>query len=543
LSDRGIAFEIIGEKVMNWSGKLKYLSIFVLIATLVISTTVYAAAGNNQWLTAGHDISNTHYNSSESKIGVSNVSDLSPAWAFTTDGDVSAIAAADSTTVYVPDWAGNLYAINQKTGQKIWSHQISEYTGIAGDYIRATPAIVGNMLIFGDQGGAKFAGARLIAVNKKDGSPLWVTQVESYPAAIITQSAVVDTGGSFKFPVVYVGTASLDEVYAAFIPNYSLGFRGSIMAVNGNTGQILWKTYVVPDGYTGGAVWGSTPAIDHSRSSLFISTGNNYSMPDDVQTCVADAGDNTDAVKACISPNNHFDSILALDLKTGAIKWATAALPFDAWTVACLFGSPTCPQPAGPDYDFGQGPMLFTVNGAMVQPRDLVGAGQKSGQFWALDPDSGAVVWETQVGPGGTLGGLEWGSATDGNRIYVAETNTNHTPYTLLDGTTVTSGFWSALDAATGQVLWQTADPYPQGAIDTGPVTGANGVAYACSMDPNGHMYAMDGATGNILWDFASGGSCNSGAAISGGMVFWGSGYSNLGLGTPNDKFYAFQLP
>jgi polyvinyl alcohol dehydrogenase (cytochrome) len=72
---------------------------------------------------------------------------------------------------------------------------------------------------------------------------------------------------------------------------------------------------------------------------------------------------------------------------------------------------------------------------------------------------------------------------------------------------------------------------------------GKNGVVYACSMDPQGHMYAMDGNTGNILWSFASGGSCNAGAAISNGMVFWGSGYSNLGLSSPNNQFYAFQVP
>jgi polyvinyl alcohol dehydrogenase (cytochrome) len=531
---------------MSWSRKFKVISVFALITVLMVSGTVFAAAGNNQWPTAGHDLSNTHYNSSESKIGVSNAANLSTAWEFTTGGDVSAIAAADSKTVYVPDWAGNLYAIDQKTGSQVWSHQISEYTYVTGDYIRTTPALVGNMLIFGDQGGAFGGGANLIAVSKKDGNPLWVTQVESYPAAVITQSAVVDTGGKFKFPVVYVGTSSLDEFYA-LTSGYTLGFRGSILAINGNTGQILWKTYTIPNGYTGGAVWGSTPAIDHSRGLLYISTGNNYSLPNDVQDCVANAGNNSDAVKACISPDDHFDSIMALDLNTGAIIWSTSTLPFDAWTYACLYGLTTCPSPAGSNYDFGQGPMLFSVKEFNGKPRDLVGAGQKSGQFWALDPDSGAVVWETQVGPGGTMGGLVWGSATDGDRIYVAEANSNQTPWTLLSGSPVTSGFWSALDAATGQILWETADPFrlsdPLYAIDTSPVTGANGVVYACSMDPQGHMYAIDGETGNILWSFASGGSCNSGAAISGGMVFWGSGYSHLGLGTPNNKFYAFQLP
>jgi polyvinyl alcohol dehydrogenase (cytochrome) len=56
-------------------------------------------------------------------------------------------------------------------------------------------------------------------------------------------------------------------------------------------------------------------------------------------------------------------------------------------------------------------------------------------------------------------------------------------------------------------------------------------------------MYALNAATGDVLWTFASGGSCLSGAAISQGHVFWGSGYSNFGLGAPNNKLYAFSLP
>jgi polyvinyl alcohol dehydrogenase (cytochrome) len=56
-------------------------------------------------------------------------------------------------------------------------------------------------------------------------------------------------------------------------------------------------------------------------------------------------------------------------------------------------------------------------------------------------------------------------------------------------------------------------------------------------------MYAINAATGQVLWSFASGGSCLSGAAISNGMVFWGSGHSNFGFGTPNNKLYAFGLP
>jgi polyvinyl alcohol dehydrogenase (cytochrome) len=68
-------------------------------------------------------------------------------------------------------------------------------------------------------------------------------------------------------------------------------------------------------------------------------------------------------------------------------------------------------------------------------------------------------------------------------------------------------------------------------------------VVFGCSLDPDGHMYALNAATGEELWTFASGGSCLSGAAISDGMVFWGSGYSKSHSGTPSRKLYAFGLP
>jgi len=96
------------------------------------------------------------------------------------------------------------------------------------------------------------------------------------------------------------------------------------------------------------------------------------------------------------------------------------------------------------------------------------------------------------------------------------------------------------LDAVTGLVLWQTVPTY--GGSTSGPVTTANGVVFGCSLDPLGHMYALNGVTGAILWTFESGGSCLSGAAISDGMLYWGSGYSNFGFGTANNKLYAFGL-
>jgi polyvinyl alcohol dehydrogenase (cytochrome) len=271
-------------------------------------------------------------------------------------------------------------------------------------------------------------------------------------------------------------------------------------------------------------------------------------VPQPVADCVAAAG--TDSAKAaCSAADNYFDSVLAIELKTGRIRWVNRVISYDTWTVACLplegiVG--ICPSPHGPDHDFAQAPALFKVrmnDGGQVE---LVGAGQKSGEYRTFNPDTGAAVWKTNTGPGGTAGGLQWGSAVDGKRIYIANSNSNFIPWTPLGGELTMRGGWSALDAATGQILWQRADqfnPAGFGGGPSGPVTTANGLVFGCSLDPTGHMYALNAATGAVLWSFASGGSCLSGAAISEGMLFWGSGYSNNFFGTANHKLYAFALP
>jgi polyvinyl alcohol dehydrogenase (cytochrome) len=495
-----------------------------------------AGSGGGLWTSAGQDLGNTRHQTSEIKITPTTVGSLQPKWIFTSAGDVSATPAVDGSKVYFPDWTGNLYAVDRRTGQQVWKASIPGASGVPGDKARATPVVSGNKVIVGTQGPFG-GGGKMLAFDKTTGAVLWSTQVESHVAAIITQSAIVFDGR------VYVGTASQEEALAAQGVSGGLypccSFRGSVAALDLETGVILWKTFMVPPGYTGGAVWGSTPAVDPRRGQLYVATGNNYSIPPDAQACVAAAGGDPALTQGCIAPDDHFDSVVALDLRTGAIRWASRALPFDAWTVDCIpfFGDgDNCPEPAGPDYDFGQGPSLFSTG----KGREFLGAGQKSGQYWALDPATGEVRWVTQAGPGGTAGGLQWGSAVDGTRVYTANANSNFRPWTLPSGSTVNWGMWSGLDAETGQLLWQTAAPDFGGT--SGPVTTTNGVVFGCSLDAAGHMYALDGATGAILWSFVSGGSCLSGAAISGGDVYWGSGYSNFGFGTPNNKVYAFTV-
>jgi polyvinyl alcohol dehydrogenase (cytochrome) len=506
----------------------------VAASSLLVGAQAVAAPGGNWWNSAGADRQNTRYQSSETRISPSTAPGLGVKWTVTTGGDVSATPAVDGEEVYVPDWAGNLYAVNKMTGGIVWQKKISDYTGVPGDKARATPALSDTALFIGNQGPFG-GGGKVMAISKATGALLWATQVESHPSAIITQSATVFNG------VVYVGVASQEEALSASGAYPCCSFRGSMAALDLATGAILWKTYMSPTGFPGTAVWGSSPAVDLKRGSVYIATGNNYDVPDDVLACVTAAGNDPAAQQACLPPDDHFDSIVALDMRSGKVKWATRALPYDAWTVGCIpfFGDGVnCPQPAGPDFDFGQAPALFTVRTDSGRTRELVGAGQKSGKYWALDPDTGAVVWVTQAGPGGTAGGLQWGSAVDGKGVYTANANSNLLPWP--EGSSDTRGVWSGLNAATGQLLWETRPTFGGGT--SGPATTANGVVFGCSLDAQGHMYALNAATGQILWTFASGGSCLSGAAISGGMVYWGSGYSNFGFGTPNNTLYAFGL-
>lgn len=517
-----------------------------IAAALSMSVAIAAPGGGSNWTGSGYDIQNTRSNKTESKIGVANAGQLVQKWRLATAGDVSATPAVDGTTVYAPDFAGNLYAVDRDTGAVRWTARIDQLTGVFGNHARATPAIAGNVLIVGDQAGKSFSpDGWLLGIDKNSGALLWKTRIAGgFP--IITQSATVHGD------VAFVGVASYEEALVRF--GFPLTFRGSVMAVNTRTGAILWQTYMVPDvpGYTGSAVWGSAPAIDTKRKQVYVATGNNYSVPTEVTDCIGAAGSPEERA-ACVDPRNFFDSIVAMDMDTGAVKWVHKALPDDAWNLSCGiyfipgldFEVPGCPDNEGPDYDFGQGPALYTVTNPDGGKRDLVGAGQKSGVYWAVDADTGAVVWRTQAAPGGLAGGLQWGSSVDGTRVYVGNSNSEFKEWILEDGSSAGyRGGWSALDAATGEILWETPNPaYERG---MGPVSSANGVVYACSMDDAGHMYAMDAASGAVLWDFASGANCLGGAAISNGMVFWGSGYDAFKV-TPgannNQALHAFGLP
>ncbi len=197
-----------------------------------------------------------------------------------------------------------------------------------------------------------------------------------------------------------------------------------------STGGLIWKWYATPSEWSGAGVWGSMPPVDLARGLIYVSTGDNYNYPPAVEACLTAldplTADNVPQQLACENlvngATNYRNSIVALDLITGAVKWGVKLGGADAWNAACFqTGNTNCPSPAGPDYDFGQSPMLITA----CQPgraacKQLLVVGQKAGIVWALRPDTGTIDWWRQVGPGGTIGGMMWGSASDNERVYVS---------------------------------------------------------------------------------------------------------------------------
>ena len=504
--------------------------------------------GGPNWGMIGNDAANSRNQPLEHNISASNVNRLTVKWVATTLGDVSATPAVVDGAVYFGDFGGMLWKLDAETGRVIWSHKVSDYTGIAGDIARTSPSVAGNTLIVGD-----LRHPNMLGINAQTGELRWMTQVHPDPKGIMTGSPVLagDT--------IYTGVSAS----GASGPNAT--FRGSIVALNAQTGRILWQSYSLPDngglpgGYAGATMF-SPPAVNLPAGLVYGGFGQAYTEPASVTACHTAHGGFTES---CEQPGSYLKSIVAFDLKTGAPVWSYRVQGHSPWLQACGNQPPAvtwcAPESDGEKWDIGGSGvnvMRLRMDGRW---RDVVGAGEKSGVYTLLDAVTGQFIWNTLVGPGGDQGGVEWGTAFDGDRIYVPITNHHHIPYKLtqngvLSNTTITGGSWAALDPITGKILWQTADPQLEtlsglgtvGVWDLAPLSVANGVVYASSMAKlatQKQMFALDAATGQILWQFGAGSSVNSGPAIVNGVVYWGTGYSRSGVeGSGNTLLYAFSI-
>jgi polyvinyl alcohol dehydrogenase (cytochrome) len=483
------------------------------------------AFAENDWNGWSADPANTRY---QAKPGLTaaDVPNLKLRWAFAFPNEIS--RSAQPTVVggriFIGSTSGGVYSLDAATGCYYWKYE-------SGATVRTSISI-------GKSAGktvAYFGDVRSVvhAVDANTGESLWKVKVEDHPASRITGAPTFYNGK------LYVPVSSIEEASAMNEKYECCKFRGSIVALDGASGKQLWKTYSIPDpakpykkaesgielyGPAGAAIW-SAPTIDVKKKVIYAGTGNSYT---DVDT-------------------NTSDAIIAIDLETGSLLWSSQVTPKDNFTMGCMRGV-NCPESKGPDFDFGSSPILRDLpNGKRI----LV-AGQKSGVIWGLDPDNrGKVLWQTRLGEGSALGGIEWGSTADTENAYAAISD--------VVSTKGHPGGLYAVKLASGEKVW-TAPPPP---LNCAPMTkGCNsaqsaaissipGVVFSGSVD--GHFRAYSAKTGEILWDFntvrdyetvngvaGKGGSLDSaGPVIVNGMVFTNSGYGQW-QGLPGNVLLAF---
>ncbi|HQR04189.1 MAG: PQQ-binding-like beta-propeller repeat protein [Proteobacteria bacterium] len=488
------------------------------------------------WPSVGRDFNNSRSAAPQDALSIDAARQMQLLWATALKGPVRlATPTVDADSVYIPTISGTVYRIDRRSGKVIWQRDLGDLIGIPGASSKSTLTIAGNRLLLSVQWRPM-----LVALNKTNGRLLWKSILHEHPQSTLTQNPLV-VGER-----VYVGVSGMpEEIQSSSYPCCS--FRGAVVAVDLKTGHRLWRTYTLPEGYAGASVWSNQLAYDPQRHTLYATTGNLFAMPAADRACVEARKQAHESAASCSPQGVWSDSILALDPRTGAIRWARRLEDYDLFTSQCLHreGKQTR-QCGGEDFDFGNGAMLWSVKG-----HDLVGAGQKSGVFWALDRDSGDVVWQRRLGPGGNTGGMEFGSATDSQRIFAAEANTSWGETHLPDGKVINYASVAAINGD-GSLLWHIADPagprpplgcdlsqeecvYEQakGGLK-GPVTVAGDVIYFCSDDAlKGPMFALDARTGQTLWRHDTGSSCTSGASVVDGVVYWASGNVLNAFSTP----------
>jgi polyvinyl alcohol dehydrogenase (cytochrome) len=491
-----------------------------------------ALDGASSWNGWGRDLDNSRYQPNPG-FTAADVPRLKVRWAFGYRATyIYGQPVVVGGRVYVTSSSGRVYSLDAKTGCTHWTFDAGSPVRTAVSVVRVSGSSGTRLAtVFGDDS------ANVYALDADTGRLIWKRRLDTHPDARISGAPV------FYKQRLYVPVSSLEELSAA-APGYECcKFRGSVAALDLHDGKVIWQTYTIEQkprpshksgdgtqlyGPAGAAVW-SAPTLDPKRNVLYVGTGNSY----------------TDV------PTRHTDAVLALDMSTGAIRWANQLQPKDAYIVGCdapgAAGKGACPGALGPDADFGASPILRSLpDGYRVL---LTGA--KSGRVYGLDPRNGRQLWTAQVGVGSSLGGIEWGGAADQNRLYVAVSDAA--------ATTARPGGLIALRIADGKQLWRAEPPVPVCSWGTRncisaqsqAVSAMPGVVFSGSQD--GHLRAYAAATGRMIWDFDTaqsfttvngvagvGGSLdNGGATLADGMVYVNSGYGRI-TGQPGNVLIAF---
>ncbi len=504
-------------------------------------------AGRNDWSSAGFDDESTRYQSNPG-LKAADVPKLRLKWAFSMTGGGQPTVIGD--WLFTTNRSGKFYALDARTGCVHW---------VVNDVVsRTTPLVVHDSI--SPSGWATFVAVASRAVRAFDaqtGAEIWKSEVlENHQSSVLSGSPVISGAR------IFVPISSIEEATAMRKDYVCCTFRGSLAALDLKTGKLLWKSFMISAplqtihregkdllGPAGAAVW-AAPTVDAKRGLIYAVTGDSYT---DVDTDGADA-------------------VVAIDMQTGYVKWRNQVTAHDNFVIGCgPNAAGNCPTMVGPDYDFGASPILFTPK----RGKQVLLAGQKSGIAYGFDPDSGALLWKTQVGAGSALGGIEWGIASDRDYLFTPVSDILRLRAGAIapanSGTPAKPGIY-ALDPATGGIVWQAPAPVapchyaadkdkPSSCVRAQSAAPAAmpGIVFSGTMD--GWFRAYDAKTGKIVWEYSTtaqtydtvngvsgqpgGGIDGMGPTIAGGMVYTMSGFNGAARVGSNgvNVLLAFGLP
>jgi len=491
----------------------------------------------------GHD-TNRYSPSTVAGLTVPEIPNLELKWAFAFPDAFRARSQPTIAmgTVFVGSQDGRVYALDLETGCARWTFSAAAEvrTGIVLSLSEA-PMSKDNppLAYFGD------IIARFYAINALTGELVWSLKADDHPSATLTATPAFHEG------MVFVPVSSLEVIPAADPAYECCTFRGSVLAIDATSGDVLWRHHTIPGepsevsrtsigtkvlSPSGAPVW-SSPTVDVKRGLIYVGTGENYSSP---------ADENSDAV-------------LAIDMATGARVWTRQSTSGDAWNVACMMAdNPNCPPEDGPDFDHGSSILIVELD----KDKDILLAGHKNGTVYALDPDNKAeVLWATEVGRGSIQGGVHFGMSAADTQLYVPINDMNNTRNgDYLDPEQARPGMHS-IDANTGKLLWSNVqknvcfdeDEFCDPGISSA-VTSIPGAVFAGHLD--GFVRAYASGDGALLWEYDTrpervgvngiagyGGSMSgAGPAIVAGHLVINSGYG-LYNHEPGNLLMVFAVP
>jgi polyvinyl alcohol dehydrogenase (cytochrome) len=407
-----------------------------------------------EWPMYQRDPAHTGF-STESNISAANAGQLAEAWRFQANDQVTGTPVVAGGVVYAGSWDVRMYALREADGAEIWRYNAGTITIDACDDTYGIDSTAALL-----DGRLYFAtgSAKLVALNAATGAEVCTSQLADPEQAyhIYASPAVFDGK-------IYIGLAS-------HCVNPCV--RGRLVCVSATDGRVLWSFDTAPAGSTGGAVWSSV-AVDSRRRMLYVGTGN-----------------------YCAGEDTHSSAILALNADTGSLIWQFKRLRSDTNNL-----------------DFGASPVLFDIANTPA-----LAVGSKDGNCYAVNRETGELLWQTRVTDGSSIGGILSSPAAAYGRIFMGSIVESR------------SGKVVALDQRTGEMLWQS----PQPAAIIGAAAVAGGALFIGGAD--GRLRAYDVNSGIELWS-AQRGSIVGGVSISQDRVLVGSNdnsvYAFAPRGTP----------